>query len=204
MDATPAAPWRCAGCLWPGAAGITQHEGARLAKSFSPAGMAVKAYYGRGARTFGNPDGAVSGGGAYAQGGANPNGPNQGGGGGGGGPSVTFNYIQAATNSSGPYDVPNNTSLISGITRQPIPSLVGVAPLGLISPDPVLVNGQGLQVVGAVGVGPIWYWTICLDGTLSQIFFTDWTFTTVGGPVRTLRAADADFNNLFATPGFSI
>lgn len=52
-----------------------------MTKSFSPAGMAVKAYYGLGARTFGNPDGAHSGGGAYAAGGANPNGPNQGGGG---------------------------------------------------------------------------------------------------------------------------
>jgi len=42
--------------------------------------MAVKAFYGLGARTFGNPDGAVTGGGAYAAGGNNPNGPNQGGG----------------------------------------------------------------------------------------------------------------------------
>lgn len=50
-------------------------------KSFSPAGAATKAYYGLGARTFGNPDGARTGGGAYAAGGANPNGPNQGGGG---------------------------------------------------------------------------------------------------------------------------
>ncbi len=49
-------------------------------KSFSPAGAATKAYYGLGARTFGNPDGATRGGGAYAAGGANPNGPNQGGG----------------------------------------------------------------------------------------------------------------------------
>jgi hypothetical protein len=50
-------------------------------KSFSPAGMAIKAYFGLGARTFGNPDGALKGGGAYAAGGNNPNGPNQGGGG---------------------------------------------------------------------------------------------------------------------------
>ncbi len=50
-------------------------------KSFSPAGAATKAYYGLGARTFGNPDGARRGGGAYAAGGANINGPNQGGGG---------------------------------------------------------------------------------------------------------------------------
>ena len=68
-------------------------------KSFSPAGMASKALFGYsrelaaasnglhgGAQTFGNPDGATRGGGAYAAGGASPNGPNQGGG--GGGPSV--------------------------------------------------------------------------------------------------------------------
>jgi len=37
-------------------------------KSFSPAGMAVKAFYGLGARTFGNPSGAKSGnGGVYPQ-----------------------------------------------------------------------------------------------------------------------------------------
>jgi hypothetical protein len=54
-------------------------------KAFSPAGMAVKALFGYTARTFGNPDGALTGGGAYVSGGANANGPNQGGGAGGGG-----------------------------------------------------------------------------------------------------------------------
>lgn len=55
-------------------------------KNFSPAGMATKDFYGLGARTFGNPDGARTGGGAWTgvtgsqrDGGANPNGPNQGG-----------------------------------------------------------------------------------------------------------------------------
>jgi hypothetical protein len=43
--------------------------------------MAVKAFFGYGAKTFGNPDGATRGGGAYASGGDNPDGPNQGGGG---------------------------------------------------------------------------------------------------------------------------
>jgi hypothetical protein len=43
--------------------------------------MANKGYYGKGAKTFGNPDGAVSGGGAYGAGGDNPDGPDQGGGG---------------------------------------------------------------------------------------------------------------------------
>jgi len=38
-------------------------------KSFSPAGMAVKSYYGLGARTFGNPGGATSGNGSFNGGG---------------------------------------------------------------------------------------------------------------------------------------
>lgn len=38
-------------------------------KSFSPAGAAVKAYYGLGARTFGNPGGALSGDGSFNGGG---------------------------------------------------------------------------------------------------------------------------------------
>lgn len=58
-------------------------------KAFSPAGMAVKAFYGyaldgtyapvpgSGVKTLGNPDGATSGGGAYAAGGPSPQGPNQ-------------------------------------------------------------------------------------------------------------------------------
>jgi hypothetical protein len=50
-------------------------------KAFSPAGMAVKGFFGYGARTLGNPDGALKGGGAYAAGGASPFGPDQGGGG---------------------------------------------------------------------------------------------------------------------------
>lgn len=51
-------------------------------KQFSPAGMAVKGFFGLRSKSFGNPDGAATGGGAYAKGGANANGPNQGGGGG--------------------------------------------------------------------------------------------------------------------------
>ncbi len=66
-------------------------------KAFSPAGMAVKAFYGGGARSIGNPDGASSGGGAYARGGANANGPNQGGGGGGGGSFHGLFLLDAGT-----------------------------------------------------------------------------------------------------------
>lgn len=38
-------------------------------KSFSPAGAATKAYFGRGARTFGNPGGALTGNGSFNGGG---------------------------------------------------------------------------------------------------------------------------------------
>jgi hypothetical protein len=56
-------------------------------KAFSPTGMMVKGFFGAvyapflfgAAQTFGNPDGAASGGGAWAAGGASPYGPNQGG-----------------------------------------------------------------------------------------------------------------------------
>lgn len=176
-------------------------------KSFSPAGMATKAYYGLGARTFGNPDGARSGGGAYAAGGANPDGPQQG----GNNPpippagnQVIFQMLVDATDSSGPYLVPNNTSLIDGITTTPIPSPLGVQNLGALSANPVNVNGQAIVVLGSVGVGPIWYYTLCLPAVVAQGFFTDLSFTTVGGDPVTLTSASADFNGLFTGVGFSI
>lgn len=175
-------------------------------KSFSPAGMATKAYYGLGARTFGNPDGARRGGGAYAAGGANPNGPDQ-----GGGPippppvgQVIFQMLVDATNSSGPYDQPNNTSLIDGVTTAPIPSPVGAPNLGALSANPININGLPIVVLGSVGVGPIWYYTLCLPASLTQDFWTDITFQTVAGATVTLTTATADFNGLFATPGFAI
>jgi hypothetical protein len=62
-----------------------------MARSFSPAGMTIKAFYGLGARTFGNPDGASKGGGAWKgvtgpqrDSGTNPDGPGMGGGSGSG------------------------------------------------------------------------------------------------------------------------
>jgi hypothetical protein len=82
-------------------------------KSFSPAGMATKAYYGLGARTFGNPDGARSGGGAWTgvtgpqrDGGANPNGPNQGGGSGGGGGSTWTQIVTGFESGPNTFDFP--------------------------------------------------------------------------------------------------
>jgi hypothetical protein len=62
-------------------------------RSIATAGWTTHGYFGLGVRTFGNPDGALTGGGAWTgvtgspalpslrNGGANPNGPNQGGGG---------------------------------------------------------------------------------------------------------------------------
>lgn len=74
-------------------------------KSFSPAGAATKAYFGLGARTFGNPLGALSG--------------NGGTGGGGGGPTPTFTIL--AGNNGGPgtgfeesCGVPQFGQLVSG------------------------------------------------------------------------------------------
>lgn len=65
------------------------HEWGADVKSFSPSGAATKAFYGLGARTFGNPDGNLSGNGAWARGG---------GGGGGGGtwvPGVVASPVAA-------------------------------------------------------------------------------------------------------------
>lgn len=59
-------------------------------KQFSPAGMAVKGFFGYRTKSLGNPDGAPRGGGAYSKGGANAQGPNQGGGAGGGPPGNTW------------------------------------------------------------------------------------------------------------------
>lgn len=170
-------------------------------KSFSPAGAATKAYYGLGARTFGNPDGALRGGGAYARGGANINGPTQGGGGAAAGGSVVFKIAATAANSSGPYLLPQPTALIDGVTTNPP---AGPANLGSFNPTPVLVKAQPLVVLGAVGIGPTWYYTVCLSAVVIPAYFTNMTFTTVGGPVVVLTSASADFNTRFTAAGFSI
>lgn len=176
-------------------------------KSFSPAGMAAKGLFGYdrttgiGAKTFGNPDGAIRGGGAYAAGGPNPNGPDQGGGGGGGGNQVIFQFLNTPTNSNGPYDQPTFTSMIAGVTTVPP---VGPSNLGDFSPAQPQINGQDLVVAGSVGVGPIWYYTLCVPAVVAQDFFTEWDFDTVSdGPVA-LTSATASFNSQFTAVGFSI
>ena len=119
------------------------------------------------------------------------------------GNQVIFQVVQAP-NSSGPYDQTVASSMILGATIPPIPSPTGIAPLGTFTPSPVMVNGLPLEVVGAVGDGPIWYWTVCLLGVVPQNHFTDMTFQTVSdGPV-TLTSAAADFNGLFTGVGYSI
>lgn len=112
--------------------------------------------------------------------------------------------IQGAVNSTGPYDQPNNCSLLDGITINPIPNPLGPAPLGDPSIDPILVNGQTLTVFGSVGIGPIWYYTVCLVGTVSIDHFSTLAFDTISDGPASYNAVDAEFNTLFAAPGFSI
>jgi hypothetical protein len=171
--------------------------------------MAVKAYYGRGARTFGNPDGALTGGGAYAAGGTNPNGPNQGGGGGGGGTQLVFQLTASGgPNSTGPYTSPpspNNCSwefgYATGAPDGPI--------FGGVAPDPATVNGNNIVCFGTIQGGPggppapSWV-TLCLSGAVLQTHFTNISFTDTNAVVHLLTTASADFNTTFSTPGFSV
>jgi hypothetical protein len=163
-------------------------------KSFSPAGAATKAYFGLGARTFGNPDGATRGGGAYAAGGANLNGPNQGGGPGGGGGTVTFSIL-AAPNSNGPYQClpgPGSSAEFSADSAS-LGSVCGTT-TGAIVGDPVSVNGAALLTAGQVKGGGPHYNTVCLAGDLPQNHFINWTFDDGAGNTYDLTSASAGFS----------
>lgn len=172
--------------------------------SFSPCGCAIKSYYGLGARTFGNPDGALTGGGAYAAGGDNPDGPNQGGGPGGGFAFTIF--------ASGPQPGPDSTSgagfgYYDGATN-------GGISAGLINNNtfPVFFNSQqisGATFTDATGGGPTFgapstfNYCFILYGTLAQNFFTSATFpTTQFGGNHTYLTSAAFFTQqtLFGTP----
>lgn len=122
-------------------------------KSFSPAGMAVKAFYGLGARTFGNPAGARTGGGATG-GGANPNGPNQG----GGGAPAGFAWTARAP-------VPGSTTLFT-----------------LAAGGGVLVGSDGLNVLyRSTDDGVSWPTTHVLGFNTVAIAFGAGTWLTSGG-----------------------
>ncbi len=117
-----------------------------MTKSFSPAGMAVKAFYGLGARTFGNPGGALSGNGSF----------NGGGGGGGGitpGPVFSAGINVAAVaivNALDVYVVCDVASAASshdgGNTWTIVPSAFGGEGMGGLAANPtgsVLVASSG-------------------------------------------------------------
>jgi hypothetical protein len=142
-------------------------------KSFSPAGMTQKGYFGRGARSFGNPDGATRGGGAYAAGGANPNGPNQG----GGGATPTL-VITAGSGGGTGYEqtfcgVPVFGALVSGA-----PPATVITPLGPYS------IGQDVANLGPLG------FSLEAFGAVAQNAFTSVEIIQLG---VTLTTATADF-----------
>lgn len=121
--------------------------------------------------------------------------------GGASGGKVVFQMLSAPSNSTGPYPTPVGNTLVKGVTTAPP---AGPPNLGSFSASPVLVHAQPLVVLGSVGVGPIWYYTLCVPAVVAQAFFTDMTFTTVGGAVVVLTSAVADFNTQFSAAGFSI
>lgn len=177
-------------------------------KSFSPAGMATKAYYGRGARTFGNPDGATRGGGAYAAGGANPNGPNQGGG--GGAPTgfgfLTF-QITLGFQSTGPYTNPSGSMAGYSSGGQDFETIIcpsGVECGNVVAPGQ-FVNGLQLVVWGDASSGPNDFWSVCLPGVVPQDFFNSIDFQDNVGTPWSLLTADALFNSTYnQLPDFTV
>lgn len=181
--------------------------------------MAVKAYYGgpgwpqggsavaggRGGwvapKTLGNPDGALSGGGAYLKGGDNKDGPNQGGGGGGGGgTNIMAPFGFGSSSSTGPsLNGPGQTcGSVIGSAFAPTPS--GLA-APLCSPDPFVINGVDLSAFGEVGTSPfnlpptgLAFIVILFQAGLPQNHFANVSFTTGGGNVYSLDTSSAQFN----------
>lgn len=145
-------------------------------KAFSPAGMAVKAFYGHGARTFGNPDGAQSGGGAYADGGASPNGPNQGGGSGGGGGQFSGVLLLTA----GPFGFGDGV-----LTGGPDPN-----PEGAI--DPAALSGFAVGYIYFTQSEHFGTFALGMYGAHQQSDFTALQFLGEGGDY-TFGSADASF-----------
>lgn len=178
-----------------------------MTKSFSPAGMAVKAYFGRGARTFGNPDGATRGGGAFAAGGANPNGPDQGGGGAPTGFAFVTFQIVLGFQSTGPYTNPAGSMAgysSAGQDFEPIHCPSGVA-CGNVVPAPTFVDGLQLVVWGDASSGPNDFWSVCLPGVVPQDFFNSIDFQDNAGTPWSLLTADALFNSTYnQLPDFTV
>lgn len=171
-------------------------------KTFSPAGMANKGFYGgpgwpfggdpagggrsgqSGARTIGNPDGALSGGGAYLLGGANPDGPNQGGFVPGGSPIIHGVFTMGST-------------ILGGFEN-------GYAD-GNFANDHFLVGGSATpQSISGHVIGAFW----CQDnaqlyfgvyGQHNQTDFTSLSFTDQNGVHRLFLSSNATFNQVTQT-----
>jgi len=164
---------------------------------------------GLGAQTFGNPDGATSGGGAYERGGNSPNGPHQGGGGGGGG-GGSFGMEADTISSSCPS------------TWQALPTLPGGAnpwggiPCGCfndftspfapltttLTPQVPSINGNPLLVF-ALTTGPNRV-CVCLSGVLPQNTFNTIAVDGIWGESYIAANADIFDNTTWASFGNGI
>lgn len=134
-------------------------------KAFSPAGMAQKAYYGRGARTFGNPGGATSGNGSFN-------------GGGGTGPTPTM-IITAGPG--------------SGVELGYEQTFCGVPVFGALDsggPPPFIVAGTPLAIGTNVGTSGPPGFSFVVFGGFPQNSFTSLQLLDFG---VTLLTATADF-----------
>ncbi len=134
-------------------------------KAFSPAGMAQKAYYGRGARTFGNPGGATSGNGSFN-------------GGGGGGPTPTL-AILAGDGGAGAVGFAQTfcgVVLFGAITSGGLPPWV--------TPAAPFEIGTNVSNIGPAG------FSVNVFGVFAQNVFTSLQIIELG---LTLTALGADF-----------
>lgn len=124
------------------------------------------------------------------------------------GGSLTFQMTTSAISSEGPYGTTGGTSWIlgygAGANGEPSQIPTGV-PGGTTAPAPPLsVNGVQLVIWGTVGMGPNWYWTVCLPGVHSQDFFASVDFERNGNGHLQLLTAAADFNTTFHEVGYTI
>lgn len=201
-------------------------------KMFSPAGMANKGFYGGpgwpqggdpagGGRsgwgsgslsggyafanfgTFGNPDGATIGGGAWSQAGNNPNGPNQGGGGPPPTPPLVFTQTNGL-NSTGPLQFSGYSGDGSGFYK-PVVALNGGFGSGTTVPDPVdFAAGSPIEVSGWGANAPYGggFFCVCVQGTFLQNAFTK---INLGAPANlTFTTATANDYSTVKFPGFTI
>jgi hypothetical protein len=190
-------------------------------RSIGPAGWGNHGYFGLHARTFGNPEGASSGGGAWTgalvpggdsdalpakarrDGGKNVNGPNQGGGGGGGGGTNWTGYSDLNVGSTGLYgggddgfwDITyGNLTGSGGHQSTPIPAGAKIA---------------GAPVVALAFTSSDWESNeaiiVAVLGTVAQNAFTSITFATTAHPTPvTYFTADAQAFSHAEPTGYTV